>query len=269
MYGCNAQTITDTSRAIQHRSVGRMLRDDVRFRLPPLEMTYSIPVKNKSFLGLPYGLDKFMYNIQPGPCSILTYANDFRLRLAALYYKDRVGVEWYFGGFGGGVNVDDFNNYLNARFPGYTLGPINYLPPSLSFFGQRFGLAYKMHLKKYVIEPKAQYGFETLSLAPYNYRLKENGSNQFIEYQVSQQQTDKNGHSYHAELNLARRFFIKPGPHFIEAGVRGEYLYSPYALRFTMTQQPYGAPATINTLDWKGNFSAWEFGLYAAYFIRK
>ena len=265
---CDAQSPVDSPR-VEHRSGWQVFLDNFRLRFPTIEVNYAIPVKNKSLLGLPYGMDKFMYHTKPAIASWSLSNESYSFRLLALYYKDRVGVEWYTDAFGGSLNLDDYNAWLVQQFPGYTIRTFPYFGSSLLFSGQRVGIAYKMHLKSFIIEPKAQWGFEALSLAPENYLFRQNGSNQFTEYQVARRQTNNNAYSYRGQIFFAKRFFSKKSTRIYEAGIKGEYIYAPYALQFTLTQKPYGMPVQVHQFDWKGSFTEWGFGVYGAFYLRK
>jgi len=270
LHPCNAQSTPDSAHAPHTK--WKSFFDNFRLRFPTVDITYYIPVKNGAFLHFSDGMDKFLYNRRPEVSALMVaFKNNYSFRWFCLYYKDTWGIESYISAFGADVGMDDFNRYLEAKFPNYDLNPVNNNNiSSLSFSGLRYGITHKIHWKNFILEPKLQIGFESLGSDTdrYMYRFKEKGSNQFIEHNVALHSTG-NTHSYRAQLYFARRFFIKNSTKLIEVGIKAGYMFAPYSMQATVSEKSYGIPETTTQFNWKESFQVYNVGLYGAFFLKK
>ena len=220
----------------------------IRLRFPEFILDYVHPFRERSFAGLPNGLDKFFYPVHDGAGFFAPFTSNYSFRLIGLFYKDRIGLEMYAGGYGAKASINSYEEYLQAKFPGYynTNDYYYYRSSSLQFSGLQYGLAYKHHWKGLVIEPKFILGFEKWQSSWYNkWLFKEMGSNQFTEYEVNYWDSSRNNRSYHFQLRLAKRFKTsgKENPVWLEFGLKTEYVMAPRReLYIQVTEKPYGKP---------------------------
>lgn len=133
----------------------------LRFRAPELIVDRYFPFKNRAFAGLPNPMDLYMYPVT-GEYGNNGFTNYHSFRLIGLFYKDRIGVELYTGGFGARVKEQAFNDYLAAKFPNGYNNMSNYHRHDYVFSGWQYGLAYKHHWKGLILEPKFILGFEKM-----------------------------------------------------------------------------------------------------------
>ena len=239
---------------------------DIHLELPQVEAKYSIPLKNKKFLALPYGMDTYLYPIQS---SFSPMVRNFTVRIIAAYYKDKIGLEFYFEGFGGDVDMTAYHRYMAAQFPHYyyTTGPSN----SSIFYGPAVGIAYRIHWGSFIVEPKFILGYEKQDTVFPNYSstFKERGSNQFINYTVRQTNTPSHQYSLHPRLQIGRRFHFKDKPTEFEAGAVGDFFYSPYSFRTDITQQPYGASPVTRSMNVSSTYRQFNIGMYFKVYLHK
>jgi hypothetical protein len=138
------------------------------------------------------------------------------------------------------------------------------------FTGPKWGLTYKFHVQRFIIEPKFQLGFEYgAHNLEYTYKFKEIGSNNYLDYSIQKNLLNKHQNSYHWQLNIARRFNIKSTNYKYEVGIRYEYFFAPYDLGLTLTEHPSGQPASVNHLEIKEKFQVQSYGAYIAFYLVK
>ena len=236
--------------------------------LPMLEINYSIPGRNKNLLDLPYGMDKFMY---PAQNSGAPFLPNYSFRWIAIFYKDKIGIELYSDGFGAPVNMNGFNHYMTAQFPGYYFNTDPSAGNVYNFVGQSLGIAYRIHWRSFILEPKFLLGFESLEgdSSYYYAYLKQQGSNQFTQYSIIQSKTPHRQHSYHGRLLAGHRFHLGKKPTEFELGTQWEYIYSPYSLQVDILQQPYGQPQIDHHLDVKETWRQFNVGVYFKVYLHK
>lgn len=245
----------------------RSFWDEFSISLPAFRLDMNVPLRSSKIAGLPYGMNHLFYNTSASANTFAPYDISYNFKIAGLYYRDRIGVEYAYVSYGSRIDNAGFDNYLAARFPGY-LTASHYYRTDFIFNGPRVGLAYKVHLKQFIIEPQLHYGFESADGQKINNRFMDPGSNQFLDHTIDQVWAQQ-PHSYSATLNLGRRFRLrKDGILKLEAGVSASYLHAPYQMDLYITEKPYGQPAVVNSVSLKDAFRMYSFGIYAAvYFI--
>jgi hypothetical protein len=240
---------------------------NINLGLPLIFVDYAIPLKSSANSSFSDGMNYYFASSKSSfSCTVPFFSDNYSCRLFALYYKYKPGIEFYWSGFGGRINMDDFINYLTKKYPNHYITNSNYINNSYSFDGAGIGLTYKMHYKKYIIEPKIILGFETQNIYSSSFTFKEIGSNQFTTYKIEKHVENNFQHSFHFLLHLARQFILyksKPKPVFLETGIKAEYLYAPYTINIKVKEQTYGNPESVNEFTAKTNFSMISFGIFA------
>ena len=235
--------------------------------LPDIHFEYCVPFKKTGNENLPYGMDKYFGVPKSETGFDFPFGNNFNFRIIAIYYKDKLGVEFYYGGFGGIVPMNDFAQYLEKKYPNHYISDdysIMNKGKDYDFKGVQFGITYKIHLKSFIIEPKFKIGFETQYAYNYEpYVFKEIGTNNFTEYQIEERVTTrKPEHSYHAQLNVGKRITLfkrAKRPFTFEAGIKGEYIYAPYSLNVKVNEHTYGMPIVSNQFDITNAYKMYSF----------
>ena len=199
----------------------------IQVELPQVEVKYSLPVKEAGISNLPDGANQFFQSPKPGFTPVFI---NYTFRPFALFYKDKIGVAFYYNGFGAYLDMNGFNRYMTSHYGSeYSNVPaINNLT-TLFFNGPAIGVAYRWHYRSYTIEPNFIFGFEHLS----NFNLgteevlKQYGSNQFLDYQLTTDNASPRQHSYRPRLQLGRRYHFKKISTVFESGLVFDYIYSP------------------------------------------
>lgn len=199
--------------------------------------------KEKNMLDLPYGMDKFFYNVKGG------FSTNF-FGLGA-YYKDKFGIAFVFQMMDVHVNGNEFKDYITLKYPGY------YIPDYVPTYGYELGfiqyrICYKFHIKRFVIEPHLQFGINDYSSFQSNFTLKDIGSNFFTEYWIDKKNLKKNDQSFQLAVNCCKRFGKKNGERLgADIGLRFAYGIAPTDYEYTITETPYLMTPTINKLEVK------------------
>jgi len=237
----------------------------LRLELPEAETKVGIPIKDKSLLNLPYGMNGFLYPAQPQFSFLWT-----SFRWIALFYKDKFGLEFYSDGFYTSTSPDKFNRYLADRNPDYYLKS-GYLISNLEFGGQALGIAYRLHWRSFILEPKFLLGFESLrnDSTLFNAYLKEKGSNQFLQYFIGRQELTPHQHSYQGRLLIGKRWKPHTNPTEYEIGCQLEYIYSPYTEQWTITQRSFDQPPVQNQLTVRTSARLVNIGAYFKVYLHR
>ena len=244
---------------------------NIRLRIPEFILDYVHPYRESSFAGLPNGLDKFMYPFHDGAGFFAPFSSNYRFRLIGLFYKDRIGLEMYTGGYGADVDIKPFEDYLQARFPNHYNINNYYRSGRRQFSGLQYGLAYKHHWKGLVIEPKFILGFERFQGDESKWVFKEMGSNQFTEYEINYWDSTRNNRSYHFQLRLAKRFktWGKEYPVWLEFGLKTEYLFTAQRqLYIQATEKSYGKPAIVDGYLLPMRYRSFAFGMFFTVYLK-
>ncbi len=244
--------------------------DNFRFRFPEFIYDRVFPFRIPSFSTLPYGMNQYMYPTKPEAGFFAPFTNNFSFRWLGLFYKDRIGLEVYSGGYGASVDMRGFNNYLQAKFPNhYSSDTLNMESNSYTFTGPQYGIAYKLHWKGLVLESKFILGFETMQSNGGAWIFKEMGSNQFTEYQVTERDSTRHQSSYHFQLRMAKRFRLGAHPTWYEIGLKTEYIESsPNVLLLHISEKPYGQPETDEDLQLRTRFRSFTVGLFFTVYLK-
>lgn len=243
-----------------------------RLRLPEFIFDRVFVIKDRSLLTFPDAMGQYMYPVNGGFQYMVPSTNNWSLRLIGLFYKDRIGLELYTGGYGG--KIDD-QAFLQAKFPNYygstaensynAYGSEN----RYYYWGWQYGLAYKQHYKGFVLEPKFILGFEKLRSAVNIWTLKEKGSNQFMGYEVDTDDSRKRP-SYRLQMGLAKRLRVKnPEPWWFEIGLRTQYTMSAKRnINMHITETPYGKPQTVQDVVLPIRFRSFAVGLFFTVYLK-
>ena len=234
----------------------------IQVELPQVELKYSLPLKDAGIGNLPNGANLFFQSPQSGFSPVVI---NYTFRPFALFYKDKIGVAFYYNGFGAYLDMTGFNHYMTSRYASqYSIVPdISYLK-TLYFNGPAIGIAWRLHYKSFIIEPNFILGFEHLSnldLATQEI-LKLNGSNQFLDYQLKTSQASPRQHSYRPRLQLGRRLHFEKISTVFELGLVFDYIYSPYVYNLTISQITYGNSPIVQKVTVRTVYRQYNFGLY-------
>lgn len=251
-----------TAGVLHVRAQDRAYDHALQFELPQIEMKWSFPLKEKGIGILPYGMNYYFQSPQASFSPIVT---NFTFRVFSLFYKDRIGAAFYLNGFGANLDVSNFNRYLLKQYGSeYTDLPTYNSYSSLNFYGPAIGIAYRWHYKSFIIEPNFLFGFEHLDegLAETEFVLKQDGSNQFLDYKLTVVDGTPRQHSYRPRLLVGRRFSFKKFSTVFEGGLVIDYIYSPYAYNLTISQTSYGYPPTIEQINVRTVYRQYNCGIY-------
>ncbi len=237
--------------------------------LPMSGINYCNPLKEKALGNLPESYKWYMCNAKNTVGAIPLLYTNYSIRFFGLFYKDKIGMEFYWNGFGANIDNDHFSKYLEARYPGYYISAnqeeVNKIADyKRAFSGPEIVAGYLCHIHTFIISPKLGLGFESqkINMDHSLTMLKDVNSNQFIEYSIDQSLVKKSfQHSYHAQLSISRRFgkgVFKP-----EAGIKLEYIYAPYDMQVRITEQPFSQPATITEFQFHSAFQMIKMGIFA------
>lgn len=240
----------------------------LQLELPQLELKYSIPIKEKGIGNLPFGMNQYFGSPNPGISAI---GLNYTFRPLSLFYKDKIGLSFYYNGFGAYLDGSGFNRYMAAKYSSqYNYTPYAYFT-TLMFYGPAIGIAYRLHYGSYVIEPNLIFGFErfdegTLDLGA---GMRQYGSNQFVDYELGVTNATPFQHSFRGRLQLGRRYHVKKSFTVFELGLVADYIYSPHAYNITITQTSYGYLPTVERLVVKTVYRQVNFGLYLKAYLHR
>lgn len=222
-----------------------------------IEIGKTVSLKQKRIETLNYSLDKFMANIK-GNVSV----NFIGL---SLYYKDKIGVEALVSNTSTVSDGVDFKNYLSDKYPGY------FIPDWISSYSSTntsaaLRMCYRKHFHHFFIEPKFQVMFNSFDNNYNSFKLKEMGTNQYVEYSITDEfHGAKN--SYHLICNIAKRFDPFKDIAKVELGLMGEFMIAPIHQSVTVTEAPYGQVGTTNTETFKLYNPSFNFALTLKVFL--
>lgn len=112
-------------------------------------------------------------------------------------------------------------------------------------------------------------GLASIRDSSQDWRLKEKGSNAFINYRVERYESSSPLSSYHVQLRVAKRIHLGKGRTSLELGLKTEYLLSAKKpLVMKITEEPYGKPATTQTVTVRTRYQSFAVGLYATLFVK-
>jgi hypothetical protein len=244
--------------------------DNFRFRFPEFICDGVFPFRIHSFSTLPYPMNLYMYPTKAEPGFFAPFSNNFSFRWIGFFYKDRIGLEVYTGGYGAYVDTRGFNNYLQAKFPNYyNSDTLNPQTNKYTFTGPQYGIAYKLHWKGLVVESKFIMGFETMESNGNGWLFKQMGSNQFTEYSITERDSTRHQYSYHFQLRMAKRFQVRPKDPWFEIGLKTEYIESsPNVLLLHVSEQPYGQPETANDFLLHARWRSFTVGLFLTVYLK-
>ena len=228
---------------------------------------YAIPLHEK-LPSFPLAYNSYVSPLQASAGAVPVSENNSSFRFFGIYYHDKLGLELYWNAFGGDVDMSAFSAYVQTRFAGYNTSSYRY--NNHKFSGPQLAVAYLVHVQKFVIAPKLSLGFEKQEIFDYSATYRENGSNQFVEHSIRQSVPENYfQHSYHAELDLGRRFAFKKSRFRLEAGLRFEYIDAPYRLDASITEKPYGQAASYASFSYSSHLRLFSAGAYLTFVIMK
>jgi hypothetical protein len=244
----------------------------IRLRFPEFIFDRVFVIKDHSLVNFPDAMGLYMYPVKGGFQYIVPATNNWNFRLIGLFYKDRIGLELYTGGYGGKT---DYQPFLQAKFPNYYGSKednVNNPYDSENryyYWGWQYGLAYKHHWKGFVLEPKFILGLEKLRSATNSWIMKEKGSNQFTEYEVFTEDSRKRA-SYRLQMRLAKRFYIKSeNPWWVELGVKTEYAMAAKSnINMHVVETPYGKPPIEQDVVVPIHYRSFAVGLFFTVYLK-
>lgn len=276
--GISAQVTTDPVTAVPDSTVHKKTwfnNFQIRW-IPEIYGERVFPFHNRAFSKLPYGMNQYMYPTKAGWGTFGDFninapgINNYSYRILGIYYKERVGVEFNAYGYGAAVDPQPFKDYMRSAYPNYYRNDSAELKYNrFSFTGLQVGLAYEMKWNGLIIIPKFLVGFASLRDSGNYWRLKEKGSNNFINYRVERYETSSPLNSYHLQLRVAKRIHLGKGRTSLELGLKTEYVLSAKKpLVMKITEEAYGKPATIDEVNVRTRYQSFAIGLYTTLFVK-
>jgi hypothetical protein len=264
----DAQTGANDQSGLQDSLTSKKWYHVIRFRLPEFIFDYVLPFRERSFAALPNGMDKYMYPTKKEVGFFAPFTNNYSFRLIGLFYKDRIGLEFYTGGFGAKVDGQPFERFLQAKFPDHYKN--GFLNQDYTFSGWQYGLAYKHHWKGLVVEPKFILGFEKMQSTHNKWIFKEIGSNQFTEYEANYWDSSRNNRSYHLQLRLAKRFYTGGLVPWLEFGLKTEYIMAAKRqLYLQVIESSYGKPRIEEGMTLPMRYRSFTIGFFFTVYLEK
>ncbi len=214
----------------------------LNFSFSWFELGASVPLNEKKLLKLPYGMNHYLYGPKGGLAGAL-----FGI---GLYYKNHWGISAILSFQDYYVPSNDFKKYVISQYPGRSIdGFAQAHAYSLNNINYRIG--YRFHKNRFIFEPQFQLGINDYNDFQTHFILKEKGSNNFVEYDIKQENRRKNIVSYRAAL-ITRWQFSKPGSGWnLEPGLRVELLVIPTNFNYTITSGFYNTPPTVQEVTVK------------------
>lgn len=207
----------------------------VNFGFVWAEIGRSIPLQQKKISTLDNGLDLYMKDIQGE-----MFFGSLGLSIT---YKNKFGIEGLICYYSAGSQDNEFNSYLAEKYPNHYIPKGFRYSYSIGNVGLR--LFYRKNFKHFFIEPKFQICFNGFENNYSSFRMKEMGSNQYIQYSIEHEILGLKN-SYHLMFIVAKSFTLHDlGVKFM-VGLSGELMICPIRETVTITEQPYGMPAISN-----------------------
>ena len=236
-------------------------RKTITITLTPVEIGFAIPIKDKKNDALPEPINVF--------ANRKNTAINFNLLRLGILVKERYGIEAFYNFYTNqNYTHDVFANYISNTHPNYEK-PVsvnrNYYNTS-TWKGWEFALYYRIKIKKIYIEPKFQIGFEKFTQGNFEYYMKEKGSNQFIEYSLTSQNTKKYTPSYHYIVNVSRRLTPSSKKLKFELGLKFEYSVMNVNLIYNSSETPYGQPEKKAEYNVKQSVNAFTIAIFGRLF---
>ena len=244
--------------------------NDFSLGFPVIYFDLCEPLKDPKIKSLPEPLGTYAYYTKPS-LGLFVPINTGSFRLFNLLYKERFGIELNWAEFTPKVDPNILSNGLVKAFPGYYISSALYGTQSdfyATYRGWLYGASYKIHVNKFVLEPKLLLGNMEMDTNPSQYQFKEKGSNSYLKYNISSGTTDKNA-CYQFQLNFARRFSGWNPHYMVEVGVHSSYTNIAYKNKVTITQQNLGMDPVIQDISYKGNYEMLAAGVYYALYFGK
>ncbi len=229
----------------------------VNFSFNWFEMGPCFPFKEKKLRDLPNGMNYYLYSPK-----VSFSGNFFGI---GIYYKDRWGLSAIgtFSDFS--VDDADFRNYITTQYPGHYI-PYGAQAHIYSLNGIDYRLSCRFHKGHLIFEPQFQFGINDCQDFHTHFVLKEMGSNQFIEYDIKEENTKKLLLSYRAALMIHWCFNKPDRPWNVEPGLRFDLVVVPTNFHYTISSTPYNAPATVYEMDVKRLRPALNITLFMSIF---
>jgi hypothetical protein len=206
------------------------------------ELGAGIPLKEKKLRDLPYGMNHYLYGPKAGFAG-----GGFGL---GFFYKNCVGLSTIFTFSDFKVPDRNYKNYISAQYPGYFL-PNNMQARIYTLYNINYRLSYRFHKGHFTYEPQFQLGINDYKEFSTHFVLKEEGSNNFVEYSIHQGSVKKNLFTYRAAV-IARWRFSKPDWNWnVEPCLRVEFMILPTNFNYTITSTPYNMPPAIQEVQVK------------------
>jgi hypothetical protein len=240
--------------------------------IPEVFFDRVFPFRNPTLSTIPYGMDHYMYPTKAGFASDFgsTYIHNYCFRIFGLYYKERIGLEFNVYKYGAQIDQQPFKDFLQTKFPNYYRSDLQSRRiTTFTFGGVQVGAAYEAKWKGLIVVPKFLLGFAHLRDSGDNWRLKEKGSNQFINYHVEYFDASRHQNSYHLQLRVAKRIHLGKGRTSLEMGLKTEYvLSSKKHWVMQITEEPYGQPVKTEEVEVRTRYQSFAIGVYTALFIK-
>jgi hypothetical protein len=209
---------------------------DIDFCINAFELGGSIAFKQSKLTKLNYGLDKY-YSKLKGDMHFSFFGLSF-------YYKKKFGLGAMFTDYEF-ISYDmGYNDYLTQKYPNHFI-PEHSIHSILQIQTFSLNASYRQKFKYFTLEPKFRVCFNSFNSNNESFRLKEKGSNQYIQFELNEQiKSYKNNYIF--ILALFHQFNTKSVTIFnLEVGVQAELVLTPVKSVVTVTETPYNMPSIV------------------------
>lgn len=146
------------------------------------------------------------------------------------------------------INGDNFETFLASKYPNYFIPEVTWI--QYDFWSIKPCFLYRMHYKRWLLEPNVGWEKHSDILPEANYTLREKGSNQFIEYKIKTKNEDKTELIYFG-TNLFYRFKKPEATKLnIELGLKAMYAFGNINAQYEILEKPYLKPETLTYVDY-------------------
>jgi len=212
------------------------------------------PFRDESLLDdLPYGMSEFNYYTRQG--------GTFNMFGLSVYFKKKIGLEYlFFANYNVNLDESHYAQYIESQFPNHYVTTSS-IGGGYNLSSKAIRLCYQKHFRHFFIEPKLQLGINSVTVQGEFLRMKEKGSNHYIDYSVTHKNNNKSSNSYHALMCAGKRFNIPESHVAFELNLMTGFYIAPTDVTYTIETDPYGMPATTNEVTIKSTKSGFHLGL--------
>ncbi len=225
---------------------------------------YGFATVDEKVKDFPYGMNYFLQNPKGGGAFsgfglLLSFRDKFVVQF------NIINLNFYT------INNTNFTAYLQNKFPAY------YVPSGDDSFGYRLQydfsapityFIYRMHFKRWLVEPNLSWVGDKQILPTTYYNLHELGTNNFLEYSVKETNYST-ANLFGLGANLFYRTKNLDGWSQLEFGLKAQYCYGKIKCDYLITESPYLQPTTVNTFASTYSFSDFKISLALRLFFSK